>query len=44
MPKNGLLVINPQNRQTLGTPIPDSHLDSMKRKCAKTLLPLNIFG
>jgi len=27
-----------------GTPPPNPLLDSMTRKCAKTLLPLNIFG
>jgi len=30
--------------QSLGDPPPDSRLDLMTRKCAKTLLPLNIFG
>jgi len=31
------------NRQPLGAPSPDPHLDSMTRECSNTLLPLNIF-
>jgi len=37
-------VVNSQNHQMLGTPPVDFHLDSMTRECAKTLLPLCIFG
>jgi len=32
------------NRQALGDPPPDSRLDSMTGECAKTILPLNMFG